>query len=605
MKVLSKIIAKTIKFFYGFIIYTLCYLFLFHLYALLRLGILFFKNEYLVVKYAFINPTVGVFETIKYLGTNYWIFQKDGIGIIVAIAVLSLIVTLLLLYGKKVSGKGANNKKITRGPMLLTAKQLNKSFKSLVKQEAQEIYKDLPWYRRRKFSKRQFIKSQIGKPFLCSHPKEPVFIPEFVFGRHISFLGTTGVGKTTLIKQLINHSNSLGEKSIILDLNGELYSEVGTDQDIILSPFDTRSHKWDFCFEKSNGQTINASEFSKYIVPKGSDQNSFWWKGGRTVFTEVLEHYPSAIELWDAITDPSRDFRNHLSGLVENIIGKEGSNQDAGILGTLSSDLGFLKNLIALNIASSKEYISIAKWAQDENESNLFLIFSDKDFESIAPIIGMWINLAVLGRFDAGKDNKLPKMNIIIDEVGSLKRIDQLPNALARLRKYGGKVVLGLQSESQLSSIYSENDARAMKGNIGTRFIFRSPEEVEAKNLSKFLGRSEVINVGQNNSTDKQGNLYTSISESTSYKDIVLDSEITLLADGHYYLKSLNLSPAKLRIHKMRWDSKYPLHHEMKITKKATSRSPEEKGDNVNKIDSSNYQFTSTTSKSSDIGIGY
>jgi len=464
---------------------------------------------------------------------------------------------------KRNKKKGPNNNKVTRGPRLLNSEEMNNALKSLVDKEVDEIHADLPIEERMVFSREKLKSKLIGHEFECSSNDAKVALPEYIFSRHLLLNGATGVGKSTLIKHLITYFNKCGHKSIILDINGEIYSELGRKEDIILSPFDSRSHRWDFDKETSLKRSINSKEFAKYIVAKGSDQNKFWWGGGRTVLSEIIQKFNDSSKIWKAVTDPKREFIKDLSGIVHNIIGKVGSSQDAGIFGTLSTDLSFLKDLIKLNEASDNDYFSIAEWAQSDCCKNVYIIFSDKDFESFSILIKIWLNLAILGRFDAGKDNDLPKLNIIADEMGDLGHLEKLPSALARLRKYGGSVTLGIQSEGQLEAIYGKDYTKVMKGNIGSRFIFRASDNNEAKGLSDLLGRSEVVNVSESTSSNKgSSGGGVSTTESTSYKNIVLDSEIKSLPDGHYYLKCLNLSPSKLRIRKKKWETIHALHQE-------------------------------------------
>jgi hypothetical protein len=504
------------------------------------------------------------------IGTLKNIYYYSPVSFLI-ITLVSFFISLIIFVANSDWLLGPSSSEIIRGPKLLSPRQLQREFRKLARLEAKEIYKDLPFVERLSFSKRSFYKNLIGKSFNCSTRKQNVRVPQFIIDRHQAFLGSTGVGKTTLIKHYIEHINQLGEKAIILDLNGEFYSEMGRSQDIILSPRDLRSHRWDFDHELSNFKTVNSSEYAKFLIPKGSETNSFWWKGARTVFSDMLDRYPSASKLWQALSDGERGFRDQLSGLSLNILGKAGSNQDAGILGTLSSDLRFLEDITHLNRTVEKEYFSIASWTQNNDARNIFLMFSDTDFQALSPVVRTWLNLAISGRFESGKDNALIKMNIIVDELGSLGRLEELPNALARLRKYGGKVLIGMQSEGQLEGIYGKEDAKAMKANLGSRYIFRVPEEKEAKALSNYLGRSEVIKVNRGLNKDRTGRLSYSKNESTNYRELVLDSEINKLPDGHYYLKALSLGPCKLRIRKKKWNSINSLHQKNLIFKALAS----------------------------------
>ena len=48
----------------------------------------------------------------------------------------------------------------------------------------------------------------------------------------------------------------------------------------------------------------------------------------------------------------------------------------------------------------------------------------------------------------------------VVDELDALGAIDGLKDALARLRKFGGRCVLGFQSIAQVSSTYGSGEAQ-------------------------------------------------------------------------------------------------------------------------------------------------
>ncbi len=174
------------------------------------------------------------------------------------------------------------------------------------------------------------------------------------------------------------------------------------------------------------------------------------------------------------------------------------------------------------------EAFSLYDWSQNESSGWVFLTFADTDKELMSPLLKLWINTAILGLLRRRNDS-LPALNIVIDELNTIGKIEFLPTALERARKYRGKVVLGYQSESQLSNLYGKKRGQAIKANTGTKFIFRSPEPHEAKELSDYLGRQEVsqknigTSYGSENYNDRE-----SINEHDALRNIVLDSETFL-----------------------------------------------------------------------------
>ena len=364
-------------------------------------------------------------------------------------------------------------------------------------------------------------------------------------------VGSTGVGKSTLIKSYLEYCRSNGEKVIIPDVNGEYASEFFREGDIILSLFDKKTSYWNFAAEKD----VHASEFAKFLVPSGDERNAFWWKGARQVVTQLLSKTESPEDLWRRINSEADDLSSVLTGLARKITGKEGSPQAAGVTGSSLLDLGFLEYLNRWpKERGMTEAFSLYAWSQNSARNWIFLTFADTDKELMSPLLKLWLNTVILGLLRR-RDPSLPPLNLVIDELNTLGKIEFLPTALERARKYRGKVILGYQSESQLLNLYGKEAGQSIKANTGSKFVFRSPEAQEAKELSDYLGRQEVgqknvgTSYGSENCNDRE-----SINEHDALRNIVLDSEIRDLADGHYYLKSLNINPVKSRIVKKRWE---------------------------------------------------
>jgi hypothetical protein len=73
----------------------------------------------------------------------------------------------------------------------------------------------------------------------------------------------------------------------------------------------------------------------------------------------------------------------------------------------------------------------------------------------------------------------------VVDELDALGAIDGLPDALARLRKFGGRCALGFQSMSQEGNQSSANPPRGEAGSV--RFSTR-----RSRQSPTLLRRSEV-----------------------------------------------------------------------------------------------------------------
>jgi hypothetical protein len=128
-----------------------------------------------------------------------------------------------------------------------------------------------------------------------------------------------------------------------------------------------------------------------------------------------------------------------------------------------------------------------------------------------------------------------------VDELDALGQIDGLKDALARLRKFGGRCLLGFQSIAQVSGTYGRAEAQTIVENCGNTLILRcagSENGGTSKFASGLIGQREVVRTSESRS--RRGlQLLPSVtrSEHLNIEPAVLDSEIEQLADLKGYLK--------------------------------------------------------------------
>jgi type IV secretory pathway TraG/TraD family ATPase VirD4 len=127
-----------------------------------------------------------------------------------------------------------------------------------------------------------------------------------------------------------------------------------------------------------------------------------------------------------------------------------------------------------------------------------------------------------------------------IDELDALGPIDGLKDALARLRKFGGRGLLGFQSISQVSGSYGR-DAETIVENTGNTMILRSSGSERggtSQFASRLIGQREVLRTTESYS-QRATEFFGSTTRSThiALEYAVLDAEIEQLPDLEGYLK--------------------------------------------------------------------
>ena len=135
-----------------------------------------------------------------------------------------------------------------------------------------------------------------------------------------------------------------------------------------------------------------------------------------------------------------------------------------------------------------------------------------------------------------------------MDELDALGAIDGLKDALARLRKFGGRCVLGFQSVSQVSGTYGHADAQTILENCGNTLILRcsaSEQGGTSQFASRLIGEREVIRRQTSHGRDRDGPFLargarrsTQVNEQQIVESAVLAAELEQLPDLGGYLKT-------------------------------------------------------------------
>jgi len=118
--------------------------------------------------------------------------------------------------------------------------------------------------------------------------------------KHFKFIGTTGTGKSTAIREILTAALARGDRAIITDPDGGYLSRFydAARGDVILNPFDGDAHKWDLFGEISNDYDID--QLARSLIPDSGDPDRIWCEYARTFFTAVVRQSLKANEKNDA-----------------------------------------------------------------------------------------------------------------------------------------------------------------------------------------------------------------------------------------------------------------------------------------------------------------
>jgi hypothetical protein len=325
-----------------------------------------------------------------------------------------------------------------------------------------------------------------------------VAIPTRDETKHFMIFGGPGTGKSTAIHELLSGALERGDRAIVTDCHGSHLSRHydASRGDVILNPFHPHSVKWDPLREIS--QPYDVDRLARALIPDaGSSAERSWRNYGRIFFTAVASRaHASGIsdagELYRLLVVAQTDeLKKLVAGTAAEPFLRKGAVRMYSAIHTVVSSAVNGLRYVAEQEAPS---FSIRNWVASGNPNSqsvgqsgaarggvLFIPYGSTEVPTLSPMISAWIRL---GMDEAMNQNKHEDQRLwfIVDGLDDAGHIDTLNGALSALGKYGGRVVLGSRSITELSGTYGRDYTEAMMERCGNRLILRCP------GISEFSG---------------------------------------------------------------------------------------------------------------------
>jgi type IV secretory pathway TraG/TraD family ATPase VirD4 len=377
--------------------------------------------------------------------------------------------------------------------------------------------------------------------------------------KHTKLIGTTGTGKSTAIGQLLGRALRRGDRAVISDPEGAYLARWFQEYrgDVVLNPFAAGSRRWNPFAEIRD--EFDIEQLASALIPQCEDPATVEWRGyARTLLAAVLRRCvhtgaDSVDELWRLLTMAGTEELRALVGgtPAQPFLEPENARMFSSIRSVMSSAISALPYISAQRSAP----ISVRAWVRS-GRGVLFIPYYAGQIPALRSIIAAWLRLAIVEVMGQSADRD-QRLWFVVDELDALGAIDGLKDALARLRKFGGRCVLGLQSIAQVSSTYGAGDAQTIVENCGNTLILRcsgSENGGTSQFASRLIGEREVRRVYRTRGLDRgvpwtvgSGRRSTQLAEQIVTEYAVLPSELEQLPDLCGYLK-LASSPTWWRV---------------------------------------------------------
>jgi len=389
-----------------------------------------------------------------------------------------------------------------------------------------------------------------GSPKICNAQVTVAGVPIPVQDetKHFKLIGTTGTGKSTAIREILQTALARGDRAVIADPDAgyQRHFYDASRGDVILNPFDQRSVKWDLFAEIKNDYDVDQLALSLIPDHEGPDRS---WRGyARTFFASVTQQAHGAGtsdvgELYRLlVVADAAELRSLVRGTpAQPFLDEHNSRMFDSIRSVTSAAVGAL----AYIARQTSRGFSVRQWVDEKAPGVLFVPYKAGEIAALRSTISGWMRLAIFEAMnheqEVEESTGAQRLWFVVDELDALGQIDGLKDALARLRKFGGRCILGFQSVAQVSGTYGHGDAHTIVENCGNTLILRcsaSEGGGTARFASQLIGEREVQRTSVSRSrraTELLGS--TTRSEHLSIESAVLPSQIEQLQDLTGYLK--------------------------------------------------------------------
>jgi type IV secretory pathway TraG/TraD family ATPase VirD4 len=380
-------------------------------------------------------------------------------------------------------------------------------------------------------------------------------IPTKVEALHVLLNGATGTGKSVIISSMVADAVERGDRVIVIDPNGDLFSKFGKKGDTLLNPFDRRSTGWNI-FNEINSD-FDYNKITESIVPKGKDSNSEQWNS----YARVLLREAMRVMMQLGSERPTMKQVQFLCTQADEAeMQKKLANTDAMSLFVKGADkaLGSARftlsdRLPPYNLMPDGDF-SIKAFLKNEKGGSLYITWREDQTAALRPLISGFVDIICTGALSLSPSSDR-RLWLFLDELASLDSLSSLGDALEKGRKHGLRIVAGLQSIAQLRRIYGKDQAQTLMSNFRSLIVLggSKTDSETAEEMSKALGEHEVI---RESVTKTSGTGSSNRSEQTVKERVVMPSEISNLPiltgyvsfAGEYPISYVTLKPVDYKV---------------------------------------------------------
>jgi hypothetical protein len=384
-------------------------------------------------------------------------------------------------------------------------------------------------------------------------------IPSRLETRHMAMIGTTGSGKTTALRQMLDGIEARGEAALVYDTSGEFIAHYYRPErgDVILNPFDARCAYWSPFAEIAHPADADRIA-QQFITETGQSDRDVWLETSRILVANMIralcrEGKGTLPDLLDALRDRTKDdLKIWLAGSSSARTFAEDADRATGsVLFMLAKAANLIQFLRVDGSGGAPFAFRDFIHGLDKRAGArpwIFVPRKEDYFEASKPLLACWLECAasaVLG-LPPSPDRRIW---FVLDELADLPRVDNLARLLPEGRKFGAAVVLTFQALGQMRHRYGPQIAESMLGCCNTKLFLQTIDSETRVWASQTIGECEVeIQTMTDALAEGDDEARTTLGRMRKMRPAVLESELRLPKHQGYLLFPDGLPVARIRL---------------------------------------------------------
>jgi type IV secretory pathway TraG/TraD family ATPase VirD4 len=384
-------------------------------------------------------------------------------------------------------------------------------------------------------------------------------LPEDLETRHAALIGSTGSGKTTALRQLLDGIERRGASAIVYDTSGEFVAHYYDPArgDVILNPFDQRGAFWNPFAEIAH--PADADRLAAQLITANEDsEGDVWTSTARLLVANIMralwrEGRGDLPSLLAALQGTSKaDLKVWLAGSSSARTFEDDADRASGsVLFMLSEAVNLLQYLRAAPGAGGTfSFRAFFKGLDriDGPKPWIFVPRKEDYFEATKPLLACWLECAA-GAVLGLDPHPTRRVWMMLDELPDIPKVDNLQRLLPQGRKFGAAVVLTFQAIGQMRDRYGKDGSEALLGCANTKLFLQLIDADSRKWASQTVGEVEVEMRGTTESLAFEvGKGRTSLGSQRQIRAALIESEFRLPRHEGFLQLPDGLPVARIRL---------------------------------------------------------